>query len=514
MTDFDTSYWNSLFAADPGDDPEPPQPIEEDEPMPPTGPTYEAEDDGHMFNGGPTWQPKATDVRDDLRTDSNSQLYFAQLLAVDQRDKLLHVHGIGWHHWDGSRWAPDEGEVAARNAVVALVKAEWPHAITDKDLRRDIDKANTASGINGILDIAKILPELVCRIGELDADPWLLNCANGTLDLHTLQLRPHNPADRITKTCRAAYDPEAHSLEWDHFLQRSLPDPEVRAYLARFVGVALIGKVVEQEFTIATGEGANGKGVFYNALLHALGDYGHTMDPAVLIASRYDDGNAPKPALVELRGRRLVVTSETEKEVQLANALMKRLTGGDPIKARALRRDPIQFNPSHTLLMVTNHLPKVPGNDPATWRRIRVIPFDVVIPKDERDSQLGDRLEAELEAILAWAVAGLADYQQNGMAPPEAVVAATADYQKQSDAITRFLEACCYPNPHLVVAVAELWKAFETWANDDGADLSKREFNEEMDKRGYKTGTARVDGRVTKVRRGLGLQDLSEDDAA
>ena len=138
----------------------------------------------------------------------------------------------------------------------------------------------------------------------------------------------------------------------------------------------------------------------------------------------------------------------------------------------------------------------------------------MVIPKDERDSQLGDRLEAELEAILAWAVAGLADYQQNGMAPPEAVIAATADYQKQSDAITRFLEACCYPNPHLVVAVAELWKAFETWANDDGADLSKREFNEEMDKRGYKTGTARVDGRVTKVRRGLGLQDLSEDDAA
>lgn len=442
--------------------------------------------DGHMFSGGPAFNPAVEEARSTIRDDSRGQLYFAQLLAVAQRDQLLHVHGLGWHHWDGARWAEDKGEVHAKRAVIDLLKTEWPAALTDPALRKEIESANTAGGINGILDIAKVLDGIACQVSELDADPWLLNCQNGTVDLRTRQLLEHNPRDRITKVTRAAYSPTARSAEWDTFLERVLPDPEVRAYLARFTGVALIGEVIEQSFTIGTGEGANGKGTFYEAVLHAIGDYGHSMDPEVLIASRHADGNAPKPALVELRGRRLVVTSETEKEVQLANALMKRLTGGDPITARALRRDPITFDPSHSLLMLTNHLPKVPGNDPATWRRIRVVPFDVVIPEADRDPQLGAKLKGAVDAVLTWAIAGLADYQQGGMAPPEAVRIATADYQKRSDALTRFLEERCARNRNTQTLVADVWRAWEQWSRDDGSgEMSKRELLDELAKRKY-----------------------------
>lgn len=481
MTDFDTAYWDSLYAADPGDN----EREESGDTRMKSGPSRR---DDHMFSGGPSLNATLEDARGPLRDDSRGQLYFAQLLAIAQQDQLLHVHGLGWHHWDGTRWAEDKGEVHAKRAVIDLLKAEWPNAITDPALRKEIERANTSAGINGILDIAKVLDGIACQVAELDADPWLLNCSNGTLNLRTRQLLDHNPQHRITKITRAAYHPKTRSDEWNMFLERVLPDPEVRAYLARFTGVALIGEVLEQSFTIGTGEGANGKGTFYEAVLNTLGDYGHTMDPEVLIANRHADGNAPKPALVELRGRRLVVTSETEKEVQLANALMKRLTGGDPITARALRRDPITFDPSHSLLMLTNHLPKVPGNDPATWRRIRVIPFDVTIPEADRDPQLGARLRDATDAILTWAVAGLADYQQGGMAPPEAVRVATADYQKRSDALTRFLEERCQRNRYSQTLVAGVWKAWEQWARDDGSgEMSKRELLDELAKRKFPT---------------------------
>ena len=117
------------------------------------------------------------------------------------------------------------------------------------------------------------------KVDSLDADPYLLNMANGTLDLRTMQIRPYDPADRITKVCRAAYDPDAPDVAWTAFLERVLPDEAVREYLQRIIGVALLGKVIEHILAILTGTGANGKGTLYGALLYALGDYGHAAEP-------------------------------------------------------------------------------------------------------------------------------------------------------------------------------------------------------------------------------------------
>ena len=434
------------------------------------------------------------------------QARFAYLLAEAYAGRLLHVHGLGWFAWDGARWAEDDQGHATR-AVLAVLRAAWEHAREDKELARDVRACESAAGIRGILDIAAALEPFASTVSRLDADPYLLNVANGTLDLRTFQLRPHDPADRITKVARAAYDSGARSAEWADFLARVLPDPEVRRYLARFVGVALLGAVREQVFTIARGIGANGKGVFYATVLHALGDYGHTAESDLFMTTKAN-ANAASPAVMALRGRRFVVCSETERDHRLAAALMKNLTGGDPINARALHRDPVTFEPSHTVLMVTNWLPKVAGDDPAVWRRMRVVPFDVEIPEAERDPELTSRLRLSADAVLSWAVDGYRDYLQSGLAAPEAVQAATADYRRRSDAVTRFLEECCLISPHLVVGVSELFDAWTSWAAEDGAEpLGKNVFGEEMDKRGFRAGKSGP----RRVRKGLGLADGEEE---
>lgn len=454
-------------------------------------------------NASPDWDAGAQVHRGQAR--------FAYRLAATYQGRLLHVHGLGWHYWDGARWAPDDHGEATR-AVLAVLRQEWENGFSDKELARDVRACESAGGVRGILELAAALEPFAVTAGGLDADPYLLNVANGTLDLHTLRLRPHNPADRITKVCAAAYAPETRSDDWDGFLARVLPDEAVRGYLQRFVGVGLLGAVREQEFTIALGSGANGKGVAYGAVLHALGDYAHTAESDLFMTTKAN-ANAASPAVMALRGRRFVVCSETERDHRLAAALMKNLTGGDPITARGLHRDPVTFSPAHTVLMVTNFLPKVAGNDPAVWRRMRIVPFDVVIPEAERDPGLGDRLRLAADAVLSWAVAGWQDYQRRGMDAPERVQAATADYRKRSDAITRFIEERLLANPHLWVAVAELWQVWESWAADDGAEpITKRDFSDELDKRGWPAKVRRVAGLNTKVRQGVGLAEVEEDD--
>jgi putative DNA primase/helicase len=437
----------------------------------------------------------------------NHHTRFSTALAHRYTNQLLHVEGLGWHHWDGTRWAQDKGDKHTQRAIRETLKSFWHYAYDNDTIRKEIRASQKASGIKGIATLAQAEPLLTAELHELDADPYLLNVANGTLDLHTLELKPHNPADRITKVTNAAYHPDATSPEWNNFLQRVLPDPEVRAYLARFIGVSLIGEVLEQIFTIAYGEGANGKGVFYETILHTLGDYAHSTESDLFMTSK-NNANAASPAIVALLGKRFIVASETEKGRKLAAALMKNLTGGDPITARALHRSPITFNPSHTTLMVTNHLPKV-DTDPAVWRRIRVVPFNIKLPPHEWDTTLKHRLRLHTEAVLTWAINGLADYQQNGLNEPKAVQTATNQYQHESDAVARFIEAECITGPHFRVAISDLWEAWTKWSADDGAEpLSKNKLGEELDRRGYAT----TKSQSRRYRTGIALVTPDEED--
>jgi putative DNA primase/helicase len=431
------------------------------------------------------------------------QARIAYRLAESNANKLMYVHGIGWYAWDGRRWAGSQrGE--PKRAVLAVFRDCLADSLIDKTLRTDVGKCESAAGIAGVLDIAAALEPFAHTVADLDSDPYLLNVRNGTLDLRTCELRAHDPADRITKVTRAGlYDSHTSGTQWQRFLEQALPEVEVRAYFQRVIGLALLGEVRENILPIATGTGGNGKGVAYGAILHALGDYAYAAENDLFTSARRN-ANAASPALMGLRGRRLVIVAETEREQPLAEALMKLITGGDPITARPLYGNPVSFNPSHTALLVTNNLPRVSGDDPAIWRRVRLIQFNVSF-RDNPDTRLGERLRHDADAILAWALEGWRQYQVGGMGDPAQVTQATTAYQRASDAVTRFLdEECQVDNPQGAATTEALHTRWTVWAPREGVEpMSARALGLALDKRGYPS-TKGAGG--VRRRAGLGLK--------
>lgn len=419
---------------------------------------------------------------------TSGQQSIAEWLARLSPDRLRFFHGIGWHHWDTQRWATDR-DGNARRALHDVLARLRKHAGADPQRKADIKSCESNQGQRGALEIASYLSTFAYHANDMDADTNLLNCHNGTLDLRTLELLPFNPENNITMLTNAAFDTSASDPLWTEFLDRILPDEEVRRYLQRYIGLSLLGDVLEHTLLIVIGTGANGKTTFYEAVSWALGDYSHTAESDLFMKAKTGP-NAASPAIMALMGKRLVVTSETEEGAPLAVALMKNLTGGDEITTRGLFKDPITFRPSHTALMVTNHLPKVKGDDDALWRRITVVDFSVTIPESEQNPHLTNDLKLRAESILAWAVEGLADYRQQGLNPPPAVRRSTLAYRTASDDMSRFLNTQIDPDPNSWLTRKQLWTAWTTWCDDAGVAHGKsQDFYDHLDKRGFTAAT-------------------------
>jgi putative DNA primase/helicase len=463
------------------------------------------------------WRKSATDD-DDGDIKHSGHLGMAVKLGKQFRGKLLYVNGIGWHRWDGKRYARDDTG-AARRAVHAVLRRDrriikqLDLPIEDQEKRlKEIARYETASAITGILTEAAALSVFSVRVNDVDADPWLFNCANGTLDLRTMELRAHDWADRITKIANAAYHSAYDSAGWTDFLQTVLPDEQVRRFLQRLTGLGLLGEVNgdKQILPIPTGKGANGKSTFLETVVFALGDYAMPAEPTLLLAKQFD---AHPTGVADLLGRRFVITSETEEGRRFNLSTMKLLTGGDTIKARYMHKDFIYFRPSHLLVMATNHLPRIDDGSEAVWRRVRVIPFDVVIPEDQRDEGLGEKLRAEADAVLAWIVAGWSDYRRRGgLDAPDAVKVATNRYKADSDAIGRFIAEECNIGPAFSAKTKNLYERYVRWTKSDGCPpLGLVMFGRALDERGYLVDQHTLG----RPRRGIGLttQQFGEGDS-
>lgn len=442
-------------------------------------------------------QPVATVVQScgERSADLHVHNRVAYGLAVRQAGRHMHVGGVGWHEWDGTRWCADPEAVAIHQAVRAHLGelAQEAYGMEDESKRLDalkrLAQAASASGQDGVVKITRSLPEFAMRASDLDADPWLLNVANGTLNLRTLALQPHDPADRITKVARANYVPglDWRGTRWGSFLGEVLPAAEVQGFVQRFVGQALIGKPVEHLMLVMTGEGRNGKGVFYKALGHALGDYAGTAEPQLLVAR--DRGSAGVAAgQMALRGRRWVTTSELEDGDSLSVGTTKRMTGGDPITAKYMGQNWVTFDPSHTVCMVTNHLPNATASDPALWERIRVVPFDVVVPPEQRDVHLDEKLNAAADAVLAWAVEGLHEYLTGGLGEAGEVSRATAEYRDDNDRVRRFVDEELEATAAPASTATELHRLYAAWCLADGATPDGRKtFSKQLQRLGHQT---------------------------
>lgn len=413
------------------------------------------------------------------------QLRVAERFVSRYAHRLMFVHGIGWHHWSGTHWAPDQdGKVFRR--VVDLLK-HIRHEAVDLDPKRrdallgDVKKCESAGGINGVLELAKHMRPMTCSAENINPNPHLFNATNGTLNLETGQLQPHRPQNLITKCAGTSVKPDAYSELLEAFLRTSLPDPDVRGYLQRVLGVAMLGLVREHQLPILTGTGGNGKSVLVDSALAAFGDYGLTVDPKLIMRTKHERHGT---FLADLHGARLVVTSETNEGEVLAASTVKRLTGGDRIRANRMRQDTFEFAPSHSLIYVTNHKPQVNADDKAMWRRLSVVPFDVV--PEEPDVKLPEKLRAELPAVLAWIYQGWLDYQAQGLNPPAAVLERTESYRSDNDPLGQFLADECVTAPMVKVKAKALFETWSVYALKQGHQaMTQTEFGRRLTERGF-----------------------------
>jgi putative DNA primase/helicase len=236
---------------------------------------------------------------------------------------------------------------------------------------------------------------------------------------------------------------------------------------------------------ILWGAGANGKSTFIGTILAMLGDDYAVKAGRDLFLVRKQDNHPTQMA--RLFGKRVVACVETQDNGRLDEALVKELTGGDAIAARRMREDVWQFLPTHKALLVTNHRPEIRGTDHAIWRRIRLIPFAVVIPDDRQDKELAEKLKVELSGILAWAVRGCLEWQRYGLRCPDAVKAATASYRDEQDILGGFLADCCLVHQDAKARAGELYASYVAWCKRTGeTEVPQRAFGLALRERGFR----------------------------
>lgn len=432
--------------------------------------------------------------------------------------------------WDGQRWCLDETGFWDRAAIrtVRQMLEESVDRLREADLAGDDDAApkkdakryykwavesQSAKRINSMRMLAQKAETLAISHEKLDADPWLLNVQNGTIDLRTGDLREHRREDLITKIAPVDYDPDAACPSWEAFLERVMGgNADLIDYLQRMIGYALTGSVQEHVLGFFFGGGANGKSTFLGTVHAMLGDYASPAPRGLLFRSR---GDRHPTELASLHGRRFVTCSEIEDGQSFDEALTKDLTGGDPIECRRMREDFWTFQPTHKLFLAGNHKPTVRGDDEGIWRRMRLVPWTVTIPHEERDPLLPQRLRGELPGILRWAVEGCLAWQKRGLSEPKAVRDATASYRQENDVLGEFFRLQVTFDAAAKTARKDLREAYEIFCKESGMEpFGAKRFAARLREKGVKETTVRQGTRVVNGWSGVRMATDGEREAA
>ena len=382
-----------------------------------------------------------------------------------------------WLVWDGHRWRTED-----TLAATDLIRCVCRHAAVHADNPRIASKLATSGTVGGVERLARADRRHAATTAEWDADPWLLNTPGGVVDLKTGRQRTHDRADRMTKITTAT--PSGDCPIWRQFLvEVTGGDADLQAYLQRMAGYTLTGSTQEHALFFLYGTGANGKSVYVNTLATILGDYAANAPMDTFMETRTDRHPTD---MAGLRGARFVAAIETEQGRRWAESKVKNLTGGDKISARFMRQDFFEFFPQFKLVVAGNHKPAIRNIDEAMKRRLHLIPFTITMPSERRDKHLQQKLLAERDGILAWAVQGCLDWQRLGrLDPPQQVLEATEEYFEAEDALGRWLDERCVRESNAKSLAAELFNDWKQWADATGEFIgSQKRFSDLLIARG------------------------------
>lgn len=419
-----------------------------------------------------------------------------------------------WLVWDDTRWRWDDNgavERLAKETIINLYReaAELSTKSERTELTNHARRSEAATRIRAMMDLAQSEPGIPVAMQDLDADPSLLNLRNGTLDLLTRELREYRRDDLLTRIIDIDYDDLADCPRFAGFLEQVVPDPGTRDWIQQFFGYAVSGNTTEHVVPIAYGEGQNGKSTIVKIIKAVLGPYTEQADIETFLMSRQSvGGSAASPDVARLKGARVVFASESSPGRKLNVARIKDLAGGESIVARELYGKPFEFTPQFSIWLSTNDKPDVPGNDFGLWRRLRLIPFEVRIPEQDRILDLDQVLVSEEAAgILNWIIEGLQKWRKAGRLPVvPRIQAATEEYRSESDPVGRWIEECCNVGQGLSASASSLYESFRKWFESEESDakpMNQTAFGRDLSKKRIepiRTGTGQ------KWRQGIALK--------
>jgi putative DNA primase/helicase len=415
-----------------------------------------------------------------------------QRFAKTFRNKLLYLAECGdWLNFGpqtGWRPAPFGAADRAAKSIVDEMRAE---AGTKQQLD-EVSRASQLRNLRAMIEMAKSEPGMFARLSDFDNEAMVIGLQNCILNLDKWNYEKPTPERKVLKRANVAYDPGAKCPRFQKFLKEVQPDPEVRRFLRRFLGYCLTGRANEAVFLYLHGGGANGKSTFIELVAWVFGDYAHKI-PTEMLMSHKRNPQGPSPDIVLLKGLRLAFANETEEGQRLAEACIKDLTGGDTLTGRATyAKTFIQFQQTCKLIISGNHRTEVRDNSTGMWRRMILVPFTVTITEANRDPHLYDTLKAEAPGILNWMLAGLQDYQTNGLNVPRAIRAATAAYREEQDLIGEWIADNCVTGAGRHEDKRSLYFDYNAWAKAAGyMPVSQKRLTRQLGERGYQLDPGR-----------------------
>lgn len=394
-----------------------------------------------------------------------------------------------WMYWDGKCWRLDDsGEIKKLADIICDdIKRE---AMMEKDEKTQADmlkwasKTSSSRGKEAMIKECQHLENVPASPDDFDIYPDFINCQNGIVNLRNGELIPHDSNFMMSKITHCEYDQSGKKpVKWLKFLEDVTGgNKELQEYIQRCVGYSLSGSTREQCAYFLYGMGNNGKSTFLDTVADLLGGYAANAQPETIMMKKWGNDGATSD-VARLKSARFVTSEEPTEGVRLNEGLLKQLTGGSKITCRFLYGDEFEYLPEFKIWIATNHKPVIRGMDYGIWRRIKLIPFEVNIPREKVDKALKYKLRAEFPQIFRWAVEGCMKWQKHGIVEPACVQDAVKEYKHEMDLLAGFLEQCIeidYDCEDKVMA-NDLFRLYSSWAKDNNEyELTSRKFFKEI----------------------------------